>query len=222
MKRLGKTIGSRGYHTVDFRREDKKRTVHAVIAEQMLGPRPLGFHVNHINNNKLDNRPSNLEYMDAVQNSSLGGQIPRTRKKPSRVPLDLPYRKLTPTVWRPVPGFERYEVSDVGGVWDTKRNCLVSQHQTPRGHLKVSVLKPDGKFTSRPVHGIVYLAFKGVIPPEYVIDHRDENKWNNCVSNLDCVTTAENTRRWASKSRRRKKKETVLPHKTLDGSAPSV
>lgn len=42
--------------------------VHELVALAFIGPRPEGYHINHINGNKRDNRPDNLEYVTAAEN----------------------------------------------------------------------------------------------------------------------------------------------------------
>ena len=43
-------------------------TVHALVAEAFLGPRPLGMQVNHKNGIKTDARAENLEYVTPSEN----------------------------------------------------------------------------------------------------------------------------------------------------------
>ena len=46
----------------------KKRTVHSLVAEAFIGPRPVGKEVHHINGDKTDNRPANLAYVTHSEN----------------------------------------------------------------------------------------------------------------------------------------------------------
>jgi hypothetical protein len=57
----------RGYETVQL--TDRKRyTVHRLVAQAFIGPRPAGMHINHKNGIKTDNRAENLEYVTPSQN----------------------------------------------------------------------------------------------------------------------------------------------------------
>lgn len=42
--------------------KQKRRTVHSLVAEAFLGPKPDGLHVCHRDNDRWNNRPSNLRY----------------------------------------------------------------------------------------------------------------------------------------------------------------
>jgi hypothetical protein len=46
----------------------KTYSVHGLVAEAFLGPRPKGLDVNHIDGNALNNRASNLEYLTRKEN----------------------------------------------------------------------------------------------------------------------------------------------------------
>lgn len=99
-------------------------------------------------------------------------------------------------IWKDIPGYEgHYKVSNLGRVKSIKYNkekILTPYKEVKRfGYLSVYLRTPGNKKTMK-VHRLVALAF---IPnpnnlPE--INHRDENKENNCVDNLEWCTSKYN------------------------------
>jgi hypothetical protein len=59
-----------GYRFVTLYKEGKPRhrTVHSLVTEAFLGPRPDGLEVNHKNGVRRDNRLGNLEYVTRSEN----------------------------------------------------------------------------------------------------------------------------------------------------------
>ena len=113
--------------------------------------------------------------------------------------------------WRPVPGYEGiYEVSDLGNV-RSKRYGTLKPIPLPNGYLRVHLCNKGSK-RIKTVHRIVALAFLPN-PNNYpCINHKDENRANNNVDNLEWCTYKHNndygTRRakvleyWKPKMRR--------------------
>lgn len=64
-------IARHGYYQLVLREPSVKKsfTVHLVVAPAFLGDRPKGFHVNHIDGDKLNNRVENLEYCSPKDNT---------------------------------------------------------------------------------------------------------------------------------------------------------
>lgn len=60
-----------GYVLVTLSKNGKMRThrVHSLVAAAFIGARPEGYEVNHLDGNKLNNCPSNLEYCTPSQNT---------------------------------------------------------------------------------------------------------------------------------------------------------
>lgn len=58
-------------------------------------------------------------------------------------------------------------------------------------HIGITIA---GRQTQNNVHRVVYEAFNGAIPPGLVINHRDANKGNNRLTNLELCTYRENFR----------------------------
>lgn len=98
--------------------------------------------------------------------------------------------------FKTIPGFEGYFASACGLILSHRRNYykLLNQKLSPQGYLSVTVFKETRPKTSM-AHRLVYQAWKGAIPENYVIDHLDSDKTNNCISNLEAVTHSENTKR---------------------------
>lgn len=59
-----------------------------------------------------------------------------------------------------------------------------------RDHDIYHLVKVNGKLTR--IHRVVWELHNGKIPDGYVIDHIDQNKHNNKISNLRCVPKAYN------------------------------
>lgn len=92
--------------------------------------------------------------------------------------------------WKDVVGFEGYyKVSNLGNVISLRRKFMRTEHLmspavTPYGYAVVCLRKPDIKTTVK-VHRLVAQAF---IPnPDNLpqVNHKDEDKLNNCVDNLE-------------------------------------
>lgn len=65
-RELSKFLNPHGYLRVKM--NNKNVQIHSIIAELFLGKRPENLVVNHIDGNKLNNHPSNLEYVTIAQN----------------------------------------------------------------------------------------------------------------------------------------------------------
>lgn len=59
------------------------------------------------------------------------------------------------------------------------------------GYYRVK-LSWNSKYKPYYVHRLIWEAFNGPIPKGFVINHKDENKLNNCLSNLEMVTQQYN------------------------------
>lgn len=91
-------------------------------------------------------------------------------------------------IWRAHPSIPGLMLSDRGAVQykDRRRKC--NPHNTWWYHQ----LFINGK--SYQVHRLIAETFIGPIPPLYVINHKDGNKTNNHVKNLEICTAAQNTK----------------------------
>lgn len=94
--------------------------------------------------------------------------------------------------WREISGTD-YLVSNLGRVASRKRGWRVMKTGADkRGYPSVNLFS-NGVGKSRTVHTLVAEAFLGPRPtPRHEVDHKDENKGNNCVENLHWCTHSEN------------------------------
>lgn len=91
--------------------------------------------------------------------------------------------------WKPIPGYEMYEVSNMGEV--RRGGKLLRQVQNSTGRLGLALCK-DGKQNSFQVHRLVMLAFHGPCPDGMEVCHNDGNHLNNKLSNLRYDTRSNN------------------------------
>lgn len=78
---LKQTMNKEGYPYVNFRDDDgylTSHTVHSLVAEAFLGPRPKGLIVLHINSNPADPSASNLKYGTHKENSAMAKAVGAT------------------------------------------------------------------------------------------------------------------------------------------------
>lgn len=96
--------------------------------------------------------------------------------------------------WAPIPEFEGYyEASDVGRIKNAWTGKVIKQGINRKGYKTVSLKVLDQKCT-REVHRLVASAF---IDGDHVgmdVHHKDSNKTNNRLSNLEYCTRKENIR----------------------------
>lgn len=102
--------------------------------------------------------------------------------------------------WKSIEGYEYYEVSNLGRVrswinnkWN-KRNTpkLLSLHRLSKGYLGVSLCSAPNTSKTMKVHRLVAKAFIPNPSNLPIVNHKDEDKTNNCVSNLEWCTNNYN------------------------------
>src|SRR5262249_4900184 len=74
-----------------------------------------------------------------------------------------------------------------------KRNRLLRQATSQSGYRQLNLYK-GGRVKHFYVHRLVAEAFLGPIPPGLEVNHKDGDKANNDISNLEIVTAQENQR----------------------------
>ena len=103
--------------------------------------------------------------------------------------------------WLPIVGHEGlYEVSDLGRIRrsapgiSTHVGKVLKQDRTARGYMNIKLCKKGAMGNKSLVHSLVMRSFIGEYPDGKEVNHKDGNKENNSLSNLEYVTGAENVR----------------------------
>ena len=118
--------------------------------------------------------------------------------------------------WSKIKSFPRYEISDDGMVYDTKFDRFLIPSNN-NGYLWVWVHSIDGKRYKKSIHRLVYEAFVGPIPEGLEINHKDEVKSNNNLSNLESLTKKENCNYGSRNQKISKGNSKRVYQYTLDG-----
>jgi hypothetical protein len=108
-------------------------------------------------------------------------------------------------IWKPVPGFSRYEVSSLGQIRSMSyQNMKIIKELKPApdnyGYLKTMLKRDDGKYCTIAIHRIIAITFLGEKPsPLHQVNHKNGDKSNNSIDNLEYCTKIENIRHaWAN------------------------
>lgn len=96
--------------------------------------------------------------------------------------------------WKPIPGWDQYyEVSSDGYIRRIHTGRILRPCLTHYGYPSVSLRCP-GRSQSMVVHRIVTLAFLGKREPGMTVNHKDGNKTNNRLDNLEYMSLRDNIR----------------------------
>lgn len=116
--------------------------------------------------------------------------------------------------WKAVPGYEGlYEVSNIGNVRNVRRNTLLKLSKNNYGYIQVWLYK-NGIRNRFQVHRIVAQAFLPNIDDLPQVNHKDEDKTNNNVTNLEWCDAKYNTNFGTRNIRRR---ETAIKNGSWSG-----
>lgn len=135
-----------------------------IIAKTFLGD---GEYLEHIDGNILNNNIDNLRWNTYTKY----------------------LREQYKCNWKSIIGYNNYYVSDTGIVWSAYSTNIIKQ-RIVSGYNSVNIGYPKSMF--KHVHRLVAMAF---IPNPLnlpVVNHKDLDKFNNRLDNLDWVSSSEN------------------------------
>lgn len=93
-------------------------------------------------------------------------------------------------IWKDIIGFDgKYKISNYGNVKNSLK--LMTPQLTHQGYLKIR-LSNNGVVKGYFIHRLVAIAFIDNNQNKRCVNHKDGNKTNNTVNNLEWVTHSEN------------------------------
>lgn len=114
-------------------------------------------------------------------------------------------------IWKPIKGFENYSISNTGLVKSIQRTVPVENGgRRVDKTINERILKPalagmgyqfvclskNNIPSNKRIHKLVAEHFIGVKPDNLVINHKDGNKLNNHIDNLEYVSKQKNTQHY--------------------------
>lgn len=100
-------------------------------------------------------------------------------------------------IWKDIEGYNgKYQISTLGRLrsyaQDTKNGKIKTGNKEKRGYLSYLLYDSDGSKSWHKIHRLVAEAF--IDNPDNLpqVNHKDENKQNNCVDNLEWCTNDYN------------------------------
>ena len=133
--------------------------------------------------------------------------------------------------WRDIEGYKIYQVNNEGIVKSlnynkTKKEKILKQHIDNHGYMFVT-LSNKGKTKSFKTHRLVAKAFLPNPKNLPCVNHKDEDKSNNCVENLEWCTYEYNNN-YGTRNKRisekglNKKNSKIVYQYTLDGKLIAI
>ena len=96
-------------------------------------------------------------------------------------------------IWEPVQSLNnKYEVSNLGRFRNATTKKILKQFENKYGYMILQTRPEKYHTVNIRIHRVVAEVFLGQCPDGYVVNHKDGNKKNNHVDNLEYVTSSQN------------------------------
>ena len=102
--------------------------------------------------------------------------------------------------------WKEYSCGANGQIYSYYFKIYLNGYVDSDGYVKVKLKCIDGKQRKFCLHRVIWTFFYGTIPQDMQINHIDENKQNNALSNLNLMTPKENSN-WGTRNERISEKQ---------------
>ena len=186
-----------GYYGIALIKQNNKRQtvkIHRIIAKTFLQNNENKATVNHINKIRSDNKVSNLEWATSKEQAEHKHSILPPTMKGYKKGTGILENIDSNEIWKIVPNYEEYNVSNYGRLKYKafSKTRITIGHKTLQGYLEFRLTKNK---VSNVISAHILVAKVFISNPdnkEYV-NHKDGNKKNNIVNNLEWATPKENS-----------------------------
>ena len=104
--------------------------------------------------------------------------------------------------WVQLKDYPRYAVHRDGHIKNLDSGCVLAGHINKQGYREVCLVTAPGTKHSEFVHQLIMVTFVGECPVGYSVDHKDRNRANAKLDNLQYVTVFVNSSQAASNKNR--------------------
>lgn len=183
-------IENTGYVSVNLRINGKKKnySLHRLVAQAFISnPDNLPV-VNHKDGDKTNNKVDNLEWTTQSRNrihaiETKISKLAEGKRNKEECIINEDWKQYEDT---------NYYVSINGDVWNKKTKCLLKKTPNNSGYIRYS-LRINNKNVSKQAHILVMETWGNQkIESGQVINHKDGNKTNNNINNLEIISKRDN------------------------------
>ena len=109
--------------------------------------------------------------------------------------------------------FDKYEITKDGKIFSKSynKNRYLKGYVNPiKGYVQLTLMCTNGKRRTFLLHRVIYFYFNGDIPKDMEVNHIDECKTNNALSNLNLLSHTDNNN-WGTRTQRATQSNTNNP-----------
>jgi hypothetical protein len=189
-----------GYPTVLITHQNISKTykVHKLVGKTFLDNYDDKMVINHIDGDKTNPKLSNLECITQSENVKHAYETGLYNPINSSVINNCESYdennniEYDETTFKEIPGYPNYNATYDGKIYNNKICKFMVLQKTHEGYFRISIRDGDGKQNKFLVHRLVAITFIPNPLNKPQVNHKDNDKTNNCVDNLEWITNQEN------------------------------
>ena len=185
-------LQSNGYlHTTVYNQNGKKiyqahRFIWEAVNQKIISE---DYQIHHINNDKQDNSIENLMLVTRQQNMIYKGNECKGKTRSEKQNVEIKCNKF---YYHKI--YTNFGANKYGQIHNKKTKRVSIGIKKFNGYFNITLSQTGLQRKTIDVHRFVFECIEGDIPDGMQINHKDSNKQNNCIDNLEVVTRSENVK----------------------------